>query len=75
MTLDSQILKIKFVDHIAKKMHGKRMQMITFIPDWLFILFYFFLSSSISDRFGSVPISSRGIALHFNGQITENSCF
>lgn len=42
MTLDSQILKIKFVDHIAKKMHGKRMQMITFILDWLFILFNFF---------------------------------
>lgn len=38
MTLDCQILKIKFVDHIAKKMHSKRMQMITFIPDWL--LFY-----------------------------------
>jgi len=48
MTLDSQTLKIKFVDHIAKKMHGKRMQMITFIPDWLFILF--FLSSRKSDR-------------------------
>lgn len=75
MTLDSQILKIKFVDHIAKKMHGKRMQMITFIPDWLFILFSFFLSGSISDRLGSVPISSRGIALHFNGEITEKNCF
>ena len=41
MTLDSQILKIKFVDHIAKKMHGKRLQMITFIPGCLFYLFIF----------------------------------